>query len=134
MDPRGNTRSTSLASNPNSRPPVDTLSPGQLGPLFAALVLWNYCGEPPHTHSLHSIFWTPQSPNPQLPISPEPYALTYILTGRPISSFRAGIYRQWSCLQLHQTCQSALGSFLSQYWDSSLSERIHTLNLPHLCL
>ena len=37
------------------------------------------------------------------------------------SSFMAGIYRQWSCLQLCQVCQSASSSVLTLFWDFSLS-------------
>ena len=37
------------------------------------------------------------------------------------SSFIAAIYRQWSCLQLCQLCQSASSSVLTLFWDFSLS-------------
>ena len=37
------------------------------------------------------------------------------------SSFIAAIYRQWSCLQLCQLCQSASCSVLTLFWDFSLS-------------
>ena len=40
------------------------------------------------------------------------------------SSFMAGIYRQWSCLQLCQVCQSASSSVLTLFWDFSLSQNI----------
>ena len=39
------------------------------------------------------------------------------------SSFMAGIYRQWSCLQLCQVCQSASSSVLTLFWDFSLSQQ-----------
>ena len=44
---------------------------------------------------------------------------------RPQSSFMAGIYRQWSCLQLCQLYQSASSSVLTLFWDFSLSHTPH---------
>ena len=43
------------------------------------------------------------------------------------SSFIAAIYRQWSCLQLCQLCQSASCSVLTLFWDFSLSQWEWTL-------
>ena len=37
----------------------------------------------------------------------------------PQSSFRASTYRQWSCLQLHQVCQSASSSLLTLFGISA---------------
>ena len=38
---------------------------------------------------------------------------------KPQSSFMAGIYRQWSCLQLYQVCQSASSSLLTLFGISA---------------
>ena len=81
-------------------------------PSLETLVPGHYCGEPPRTHSLHS--------SSQLDTHK-------VLVHRkskhksPQSSFMAGFYRQWSCLQLCQVCQSASSSLLTLYWDFSLS-------------
>ena len=73
-------------------------------PSLETLVPHHYCGEPPRTHSLHS--------SSQLDTHK-------VLVHRkskhksPQSSFMAGIYRQWSCLQFCQVCQSASSSLLT---------------------
>ena len=98
-------------------------------PSLAILVPHHYCGEPPRTHSLHS--------SSQL----DTHKVTQVLTQKPYhkslntraqapelqkpesqSSFMAGIYSQWSCLQLCQVCQSASSSVLTLFWDFSLSQ------------
>ena len=80
-------------------------------PSLAILVSHHYCGEPPRTHSLHS--------SSRL----DTHKATKVQTHKKASqsSFMAGIYRQWSCLQLCQLCQSASSSVLTLFWDFSLS-------------
>ena len=94
-------------------------------PSLAILVPHHYCGEPPRTHSLHS--------SSQLDTHKATQALTHKSlftraqqpensnTPESQSSFIAAIYRQWSCLQLCQVCQSASSSVLTLFWDFSLS-------------
>ena len=81
-------------------------------PSLAILVPHRYCGEPPRTLSLHS--------SSQL----DTHKATKVLTQKhyhkkPQSSFMAGIYRQWSCLQLYQVCQSASSSLLTLFGISA---------------
>ena len=92
-------------------------------PSLAILVPHHYCGEPPCTHSLHS--------SSRLDTHKVTQVLTQKLYHKSLntraqtqesqSSFIAGIYRQWSGLQLCQVCQSASSSVLTLYWDFSLS-------------
>ena len=95
-------------------------------PSLAILVPHHYCGEPPRTHSLHS--------SSQLDTHKATKALTHTKlytqelkhqraqnTPESQSSFIAAIYRQWSCLQFYQFCQSASNSVLTLFWDFSLS-------------
>ena len=81
-------------------------------PSLQTLVPHHYCGEPPCTHSLHS---SSQLDTHKVPVHQKSKHKS------PQSSFMAGIYRQWSCLQLCQVCQSASSSVLTLFWDFSLS-------------
>ena len=99
-------------------------------PSMATLVPHHYCGEPPRTHSLHS--------SSQLDTHKVTQVLTHKLylkslytgaqTQESQSSFMAGIYRQWSCLQLCQVCQSASSSVLTLFGILAS----HNLMLTHI--
>ena len=81
-------------------------------PSLETLVPHHYCGEPPRTHSLHS---SSQLDTHKVLVNQKSKHKS------PQSSFMAGTYRKWSCLQLCQVRQSASSSLLTLYWDFSLS-------------
>ena len=81
-------------------------------PSLETLVPHHYCGEPPRTHSLHS---SSQLDTHKVPVHRKSKHKSPTLTKKPLSSFMAGIYRQWSCLQLCQVCQLASSSLLTLF-------------------
>ena len=84
-------------------------------PSLETIVPHHYCGEPPCTHSLHS---SSQLDTHKVLVHQKSKHKSPTHT-KAQSSFMAGIYRQWSCLQLCQVCQSASSSLLTLFGISA---------------
>ena len=96
--------------------PIDTLSAGQLVPFTGntstSQLLWRASSYPQFTLQF-----------PARVLDTHKVLVHRKSKHEPQSSFMAGTYRQWSCLQLCQVCQSASSSLLTLFWDFSLSQQ-----------
>ena len=98
-------------------------------PAQAILVPHHYCGEPPRTHSLcpsspldtHKVTVVPTTKHKSSTHTKSSIPTPTAQHSFPMSSFMVAIFRQWSCSQLCQACQSACSCVLALFWDFSLS-------------